>query len=272
MSPCGRLESTRDLLWARMLNDTQFSQLCEGERTAVSPSMPSEPERPAELPDQLCPSPCRATVSWHVAVCFRDHDPTPSSFKHGERTPSSSPCWRLRTMKFRVISKRLLRVHIVRFKWSSNPPQRRSRDQSVPRREYVRRLATSPLRSGPLVHFVRWWRASITRANLCADLTESTLFDMYASVSLRPPPSASTSRPHRHCRSCYPHQFQMLHVRSRTASISPSCTAGQWAWEAPVRAEQAQSDGNPSQHRSSLVDEVARFGEVSKRSRPAIVA
>jgi len=106
-------------------------------------------------------------------------------------------------------------------------------------REYVRRLSNKSLftYAHSLLHFVRWWesvhqtgvkspppnlpnrRCSIT----CAS-------SRVGNLRLLPPPStiaspvpivlSATSSP-------------MLPVRSRTASISPSCTADRWAWDAP---------------------------------------
>jgi len=175
-----------------------FSQLWEANAPSISPSMPSEPERPAS---------CRPAVhrlAAHGILARRGsapegHDPTPSSFK--QETPHQfSPCWRLRSHEFGSSAKRLLRVHSPDYKWSSIHRQRRRVIRSVPRpRVCPPSRRQSPLTRAQLVAFVRWWERVSHGRNLCRRPTESTCSIMYASSPacaprLLPPPSTTAPR------------------------------------------------------------------------------
>jgi hypothetical protein len=72
------------------LNDTQFGQLCEGQRT-VYVTFDVDENQSSWLSVLSC------TVSRHVTFsCLRGMIPTPSSFREETHT-SSSRCWRLRS-------------------------------------------------------------------------------------------------------------------------------------------------------------------------------
>src|SRR6202011_1794116 len=94
---------------------------------------------------------------------------------------SSSPCWRPHGHEV----PRGLPEHLPKRTESSSRPRADHRprgrlDQSLPGREYVRRLADKSLRlyAQELLHFVRWWESiHHTGAIAEGDLSESTLLD-----------------------------------------------------------------------------------------------
>jgi len=139
-------------------------------------------------------------------------------------------------------------------------------------REYIRRLADKSLYSyaHSLLHFVRWWVSVHHTGEISARTSLSQRCSItYASspaCDLRlPPPPSTTVPPLPIALSAI--SSLMLHVRSRTASINPSCTAGRWPGTPQVRLSRLRVREPKLNVVPLSVDEVARFWRSFRNAR-----
>ena len=180
------------------LNDAQFQQLCDGQRTVyLTFDVERRPERTAG---------CRATgpPPWRT----RHHGPSrPAAtglrsqlvlrwgwWERGRVPVSAGGC---PAMKFRVIRQPAPSgAHSPIRVIEQNTGREVAWINQYLNREHVRRLADKSLYSyaHSLLHFVRWWESVHHTGDISQqDLTDSTLLDYLRFQSSRqPPPSATT--------------------------------------------------------------------------------
>ena len=242
------------------LNDAQFQQLCDGQRTVYltfDVDTNQSGQRAAERLAHRLGAHGIIGPSRPAATRLRSQLVLRWGWERGTVPVSAGGC---PAMKFRVIRQPAS---------SGAHSPMRVIEQDTGRevawinryldREHVRRLADKSLYSyaHSLLHFVRWWESVHHTGDISQqDLTESTLLDylrFQSSLATAPPlpPPSTIASPLPIVRSAI--SSPMLPVRWRMASIKilPAPQAD-GSGTPPLRAQQVAHQGTTAQHRSPL--------------------